>query len=32
MSEIYIDLENLLKTKNICDFLECTPNDILKLK
>lgn len=67
MSEIYIDLENLLKEKHIsknklcancglqrtqlnnyckskvsrvdlsilaklCDFLQCTPNDILKFK
>ena len=61
--QVYIDLENLLKEKNIsknkvceacklqrtqlknkvsridltilaklCDFLECSPNDILKLK
>ena len=45
---VYMDLENLLKEKNIsknklceacnlqrtqlCEFLDCTPNDILKLK
>lgn len=34
---VYMDLENLLKEKNVsknklCEFLDCTPNDIPKLK
>ena len=45
---VYMDLENLLKEKNVsknkvtridfsilaklCEYLDCTPNDILKLK